>query len=299
MTRYHNRRKVQHTTSASSAGAGGISSSSTEKPVASSTAGPSNSNRFPFLKLPAELRLQIYDCVFECYLFDEYRPLGKWYTSGPSLRIIPAKRQSFFKLFHINHQTRGEIMAHILSTYIIEIFHDQLIGVLQLFGPTERTWIKHLRILALIDENFMREEQLQKLVRGTDVKHHPQNFRAQLDTAVCGLKDIISGPFSLPNLSTLAIHPDLDIWSISWAAKSCMPQDMRWPVLDALEDVSKLEEFKIKEFKFELDREHWYRHDQPYAKCVLSLFHGTEAVVVAQTQANKAMENDEDNKAQA
>ncbi|KAF2094175.1 hypothetical protein NA57DRAFT_80591 [Rhizodiscina lignyota] len=167
-------------------------------------------NPFPFLQLPQELRVQIYNYVVEDLAVGFRRYASSIHSvPRPILRIRPHVKQAYFKLFHVNRQIREEAMDEILSRSVVKVFHSDLLAMLQLFESKERALVKHLSIMGLVKGDRKSTRLLQTIHKSIDLSRCTTDKAMWVDVALDGIKDLDNGPLILPNLSSLRIEMDL------------------------------------------------------------------------------------------
>lgn len=101
-----------------------------------------------FSGLPTEIRLQIYDKVFE-----KFSGPGRVFKYGTLPRLIRVRQNErsrrsrlYFRYFQMDTTTRGEMMEHILGNCTVQVFSDELVLFLQLLGLHGRRLVRSLEV---------------------------------------------------------------------------------------------------------------------------------------------------------
>lgn len=259
----------------------------------------SRSIPFPFLQLPTELRLEVYDHAFQEYLIDR-RPQNKEMPSTPVLMIMreslhwlpSTKGQSSFRWFHLNRSMRSEVMSHVFGTYTIGILHADLFAALRLFGPNERSKIRHLHILDIQKEYLMVRTDAETFIGGTLPHYytHPR-FPEFVDIAASSIRDLGNGPFSFDNLLHLTVEfvPN----SLDWVfmrtdfGKEFVGYSA---VVKALKSIRGLKSFKVT-FPQDEFLDCLFLRDDRFRKAFASLQKAAASVAAQVTKPKKIMDN--------
>lgn len=246
---------------------------------------------FPFMKLPAELRLQIYEAAFEEYfrgkanVSHDYTPALKFTTPYG----FPIKgKKSFFAWFHLNRVIRSEAMTHVFGNYMIEVPLRKLFAVIRLFGPMERAKIKHLRIQGFIDKAFVNSRDARKFLKGLEPASYALRRGRQIEVGLNGLKDLIEGPFPCVNLCTLHIAPDMWYFGYMMAQHG---KEARFQ-MDAIKMIEKLR--GLKEFAVNIDPEDFDIHKRVFHSLDDQFFKDMQAAVVQKVTQPMVAMNEED-----
>lgn len=165
------------------------------------------------LKLPTEVRFQIYDLVFDKETLDPFnhdmlKPVDK-----PSVYLTTIGQvgpRQFFRYMHINQAIRADVIELVFSRIIVTVDLYTLVCVLQLLTPGMRRNVQHLRIIGDFSNDF--GEQNVAWLRGTCASRFPYldlSDHGTSDTGVrcMGLKDMLHVHRGLPNLSSLVLYP--------------------------------------------------------------------------------------------
>ncbi|KAF2094177.1 hypothetical protein NA57DRAFT_80593 [Rhizodiscina lignyota] len=161
------------------------------------------------LKLPVELRLVLYD-----HLFDEYRrqdttpPRTQWALPTWKKQYCAMDEQKtsleWVAYLHIDQQTRNEIIWHTFRNAIFDIEHDELLAFLQCLGPQLRAQVQHISL-----NNFSRLNTLRCLQQlGFKYLDFSRYGEGDKDIATMGVKELATMFHGCFDLKSLTVHVD-------------------------------------------------------------------------------------------